>query len=88
MLYNFLGDIMTVEEHIKEIIDMIKPFLAYEGGNIEFIKYENNIVYIKMLGACADCVYVDDTISSSIESTIMEEIPEVKGVINLQSDSI
>lgn len=88
MLYNFLGDIMEIEEHIKEIINMIKPFLAYEGGNIEFIKYENNIVYIKMLGACAECAYVDDTISSSIESTIMEEIPEVKGVVNLKSDSI
>lgn len=85
MLYNFFGDYMETEEKIKEIIDMLRPFLAYEGGNIEFVKYENNIVYIKMLGACADCIYVDDTISSSIESTIMEEIPEVKGVINLQS---
>lgn len=79
---------MTVEEHIKQIIEMLKPFLAYEGGSIKFIKYEDNIVYIKMLGACADCIYVDDTISSSIESTIMEEIPEVKGVVNLQSNSI
>ena len=79
---------MTIEEHIKEIIDMLKPFLANEGGSIEFVKYEDNIVYIKMLGACADCVYVDDTISSSIESTIMEEIPEVKKVVNLPSDSV
>lgn len=88
MLYNFFGDNMTIEEHIKEIIDMLKPFLAYEGGSIEFVKYEDNIVYIKMLGACADCVYVDNTISSSIESTIMEEIPEVKKVVNLPSDSV
>ena len=79
---------MTTEEKIKEIIDMLRPFLATEGGNIEFVKYENNIVYIKMLGACADCLYVDDTISSSIESTIMEEIPEVKGVVNLPLDSV
>lgn len=79
---------MTTEEKIKEIIDMLRPFLATEGGNIEFVKYENNIVYIKMLGACADCLYVDDTISSSIESTIMEEIPEVKGVVNLPLHSV
>ena len=88
MLYNFFGDNMTIEEHIKEIIDMLKPFLAYEGGSIEFVKYEDDVGYIKMLGACADCVYVDDTISSSIESTIMEEIPEVKKVVNLPSDSV
>lgn len=79
---------MTVEERIIEIINMLKPFLATEGGDVEFIKYEDGIVYIKMLGACAECLYVDDTISSSIESTIMEEIPEVKGVINLPLDTI
>ena len=79
---------MKVEERVIEIIDILKPFLASEGGNIEFVKYEDGIVYIKMLGACAECMYVDDTISSSIESTIMEEIPEVKGVINLPLDNL
>lgn len=79
---------MKVEERVIEIIDMLKPFLASEGGDIEFVKYEDGIVYIKMLGACAECMYVDDTISSSIESTIMEEIPEVKGVINLPLDNL
>lgn len=79
---------MNIEERIIEIINMLKPFLATEGGDIEFIKFEDGIVYIKMLGACAECMYVDDTISSSIESTIMEEIPEVKGVVNLPLDTI
>ncbi len=79
---------MKVEERVIEIIDILKPFLASEGGDIEFVKYEDGIVYIKMLGACAECMYVDDTISSSIESTIMEEIPEVKGVINLPLDNL
>lgn len=79
---------MKVEERVIEIIDILKPFLASEGGDIEFVKYEDDIVYIKMLGACAECMYVDDTISSSIESTIMEEIPEVKGVINLPLDNL
>lgn len=79
---------MDVQEKIINIINMLKPFLATEGGDIEFVKYEDGIVYIKMLGACAECMYVDDTISSSIESTIMEEVPEVKGVVNLPLDTI
>ena len=79
---------MSIEDRVIEIINMLKPFLATEGGDIEFVKFEDGIVYIKMLGACAECMYVDDTISSSIESTIIEEIPEVKGVINLPLDSI
>lgn len=79
---------MDAQEKIINIINMLKPFLATEGGDIEFVKYEDGIVYIKMLGACAECMYVDDTISSSIESTIMEEVPEVKGVVNLPLDTI
>lgn len=79
---------MDVQEKIINIINMLKPFLVTEGGDIEFVKYEDGIVYIKMLGACAECMYVDDTISSSIESTIMEEVPEVKGVVNLPLDTI
>ena len=35
-------------EKIIEVIDELRPFLINDGGNIEFIKYENNIVYIKI----------------------------------------
>ena len=38
----------NVELKIKNIIEKIKPFLISDGGNIEFIKYENNVVYVKL----------------------------------------
>ncbi len=71
------------EQKIKEIIDKLRPFLISDGGNIEFIKYENNIVYIKMLGACAGCELIDFTLKEGIEGAIKEEIPSVKEVINI-----
>lgn len=73
------------EKKILEIIEKIKPFLQSEGGNIEFIKYENNIVYINLGGACACCPMVDITLKEVIETAIKEEIPSVKEVINLNS---
>jgi Fe-S cluster biogenesis protein NfuA len=39
------------EQKIIEIIDKLKPFLISDGGNIEFVDYKDDIVYIKMLGA-------------------------------------
>lgn len=72
-----------VELHIIEILDKLRPFLINDGGDLEFIKYENNIVYIRMLGACSNCLMIDSTLSDGIEMAIMEEIPEVKGVINI-----
>ena len=79
------GDFMNNEiEKIIEVIDQLRPFLINDGGNIEFVKYENGIVYIKMIGACANCSMIDLTLKDGIESAIKEEIPNVKEVINIQ----
>lgn len=72
------------KEKIIEVIDQLRPFLINDGGNIEFCKYENNIVYIKMMGACADCMMIDATLKDGIEMAIKEEVPSVVEVINLK----
>ena len=71
------------EKRIKEIIDSIRPFLINDGGDIEYLKYEDNIVYVHLTGACANCSIIDMTLKDGIESTIKEEVPEVKAVINI-----
>ena len=71
------------EAKIIEVIDQLSPFLINDGGNIEFIKFENGIVYIKMMGACADCAMIDTTLKDGIEMAIIEEVPSVKKVINI-----
>ena len=71
------------EKKIIEIIDKLRPFLINDGGNIEYIKYEDNYVYIRMTGACANCQMLDITLKDGIESAIINEVPEVKGIINI-----
>ena len=68
---------------INEIIDKLRPFLINDGGNIEFIKYENCIVYIRLTGACANCQMIDLTLKDGIAAAIISEVPEVKDVINV-----
>ena len=74
------------EKKIIDIINKLRPFLINDGGNIEFIKYEDNIVYIKMMGACANCHMLDLTLKEGIEAAIKEEIPNVKEVVNVTFD--
>ncbi len=71
------------KEMIIDIIDHLRPFLINDGGDIEFIKYEDNIVYIKMTGACANCHMLDLTLKEGIEAAIKSEVPNVKEVINI-----
>lgn len=75
--------VKEIEDKIIEIIDNLRPYLVNDGGNIEFVKYEDNIVYIKMQGACANCQMLDITLKDGIENVIKGEIPEVKGVVNI-----
>ena len=71
------------EQKIIDIIDKLRPFLINDGGNIEFIKYEDEIVYIRMTGACSNCQMLDFTLKEGIECAIKEEVPEVKEVVNV-----
>lgn len=72
------------ESKIISTIDKIRPFLVNDGGNLEYIKYEDNIVYVKLSGACEDCPMMDITLKEGIESLIVNEIPEVKEVRNVE----
>lgn len=74
---------MSIEKKINEVIDNLRPYLISDGGNIEFIKYENGIVYIRMQGACAECGLIDVTLYEGIECVLKDEIPEIKGVVNI-----
>ena len=72
-----------MEEKIIEIIEKMRPYINMDGGDIEFIKYEDGYVYIKLIGACADCLYQDNTINDNLLSFFQSEIPEIKGIINV-----
>lgn len=74
---------MEIENKIKEMIEKIRPYLNMDGGDIEYLKYEDNIVYIKLLGACTDCLMQDNTINEGLLSMFQEEVPEIKGIINV-----
>lgn len=74
---------MDIEKRIIEEIDKLRPFLQNDGGNIDFVKYENGNVYVKLTGACAGCSLIDYTLKDGIEEILVSEIPEVKQVIKV-----
>lgn len=71
-------------QKIKEGLDDLRPFLNMEGGDIEFIKYEEGYLYVKLTGACAMCGFQDITLKDNIEAYLKDDIEELKGVINVE----
>lgn len=76
--------IQSDQEKIIEIINQLRPYLNSDGGDLEFIKYEDNYVYIKLYGACAACEFRDYTIQDNILEAIKEVVPNIKGIINVE----
>ena len=68
---------------IMDVIDSIRPFIQSDGGDIEFVKYEDNYVYIRLSGACVGCEFIDYTLEDTLYEAVKEELPECKGVLNI-----
>jgi len=69
-----------VKEKIQEIIDKIRPMLQADGGDVEFVDFENGVVKVRLKGACAGCAMAQMTLKNGIERLLKQEIPEVKSV--------
>lgn len=72
----------TMKE-IEKVINKLRPYLNRDGGDIELLDFKDGIVYVKMLGACAGCTMLDETLSEGVEQILMEEVPGVLGVQNV-----
>ena len=71
-----------IEQQIENTLDKLRPFIPRDGGDVEFDSFDKDsgTVYVKMKGACAGCMYIDQTLSSGIEVILCEEVPGVNAV--------
>ena len=71
---------METVNQIKLVLNRIRPFIQGDGGDVEFVRFEEGIVYVKLLGACVGCASADLTLKEGIEALLLEEVPGVIGV--------
>ena len=74
---------MDLEKKVKESIEMIRPSLQNDGGDIEFVKIEDNKVYVRLTGACAGCAMAAMTLKSGVERMLKFNVDEKLEVVNL-----
>ncbi len=82
-----MNDKKGLTKKVKNVIEQIRPYLQQDGGDIEFIELtKDNIVNVKLLGACGTCPYSTMTLKSGVETAMKKAVPEVKSVeaVNLQ----
>ena len=71
-----------VEKKVREVLDtQIRPAVQMDGGDIEFVKYEDGIVYVTLQGACRGCPGARMTLKMGVERRLREAIPEISEVV-------
>ncbi len=73
---------MKVRDQILEVLDVIRPALRSDGGDVEFIDFNESegVLQLRFLGACGDCPISDMTLRQGIERRIFTAVPEVREV--------
>lgn len=71
-------------EEVKQVLDLIRPNLQADGGDVELVEVtEDGVVKVKLVGACGHCPMSTMTLKMGIERTLKERVPGVKEVISV-----
>jgi len=74
-----------MQDKVIEAIGEIRPRLQADGGDIEFLGItEDNVVQVRLQGACAGCPGAAMTLKMGVERIIKEYVPEIKSVENIR----
>jgi Fe-S cluster biogenesis protein NfuA len=68
------------EEKVKKLLNDIRPGIQMDGGDVEFVEIKENIVYVRLVGACGGCPMAQLTLKEGIERYIRNQLPEIQAV--------
>ena len=69
-----------MEEEIKKALEEIRPALQADGGDVEYVSIENNVVKVRLKGACGGCPMATMTLKNGIEAVIKKRVPGISSV--------
>ena len=72
-----------LEKKVIEAIDYVRPSLQNDGGDIEFVKMEDNKVFVRLQGACAGCMYSEITLKNGVDNMLKYSVDEKLEVVDL-----
>lgn len=71
----------SIKERVQSVLDRIRPQIQMDGGDVELVGIDdNNVVTVRLTGACVGCPMSQITLKNGIERIIKHEIPEVVSV--------
>jgi Fe-S cluster biogenesis protein NfuA len=70
----------SLQKRVQEALDEIRPQIQMDGGDVELVAVEGQIVKVRLVGHCAGCPMATMTLKNGIEAHIKAQIPEIQEV--------
>lgn len=73
-------------EHIKAVLEDLRPAILQDGGDIHFVRFENGTVFVQLHGACVSCPISFITLKMGLETQLKERVPGVESVVSVDDE--
>ena len=75
-----LAESETVQQ-IKDVLETkVRPAVAKDGGDIQFISFNNGVVKVALKGSCSGCPSSVMTLKQGVQNLLCHYVKEVKSV--------
>ncbi len=75
-------------EKIEKALDVIRPYLETDGGNVRILEVDKEMnLILELMGNCGSCSMSSMTLKSGVEEAIKREVPEIKNVHAVNTNS-
>ena len=71
------------DSNVINVLSELAPYIEADGGFLEYVETEDNYVKVRLGGACSTCAMSTMTLKQGIERKLMEDIPDVKGLVQV-----
>lgn len=74
-----------LEEQVNEALELIRPAIQMDGGDIRLVGIEGGVVTVHLMGTCETCPISPVTLKQGVERILAERVPEVTEVIAIEA---
>lgn len=76
---------MTIEDRVKQALDLIRPAIQMDGGDIRLENVDGHTVTVRLFGTCEKCPISPITLKQGVERILREHVPGITEVIALEA---
>lgn len=74
-----------VEEQVREALELIRPAIQMDGGDIRLVSIDGGVVTVQLVGTCETCPLTPVTLKQGVERILHDRVPEITEVIAIEA---